>query len=63
LLENLVGTFLRDLEMSKENESTMPKKRIAMTRVKWKIRIPDTISDIEITHHNNNFVNVGLSIL
>jgi len=61
LLENLVGTFLRGLEMSKENGNV--KKRIIMTRVKWKIRIPDTISDIEIICHNDNVVNVGLSIL
>jgi len=28
VLENLVGTFLRDLEMSKENEATMPKREL-----------------------------------
>ncbi len=55
--------FSRGLEMSNENEFTMSKKRITITRVKQKIRIPDTISDIEITHHNNNIMNVGLSIL
>ena len=34
-----------------------------MTRVKWKIKILDTISDIEITRYNNNVMNVGLSII
>ena len=34
-----------------------------MTRVKREIEIPNTISDIEVTHHNNDIVNIGLSIL
>ena len=34
-----------------------------MTRVKREIEIPNTISDIEVTCHNNDVVNVRLSIL
>ena len=34
-----------------------------MTRVKWKIRILSTISDIEIICHDNDVMDVGLSIL
>jgi len=34
-----------------------------MTQMKWKIEIPDTISDIEVTCYDYDIRNVDLSIL